>query len=91
MEHPIVGRGPYYSHMTGVRTLLWPHSLYLCVAATLGTVRLSALLCLVGRLFQRARPCVDNLRYASYANALLIIARAQIRVDQTKIEPLRDK
>ena len=94
MEHPIIGRGPYYSPMTGVRVFLWPHSLYLYVAATLGTVGLVVFLWLLWRLFRLSRPYVDDLRHASYSNAFLIIVRAQFivfLVDQIKIEYLRDK
>jgi O-antigen ligase len=93
LEHPIIGRGPYYpSSEERLSYLAWPHNLFLYTACLFGIIGVMILVWLLVRLFLLSRPTVDTLRHPSYSRAFLMLAHAQLLVfivDETKIEFLR--
>jgi O-antigen ligase len=92
MKHPLIGSGPYYASLEGLRTWYWPHDLYLYVANIIGLIGLAFFLWLLWRLWQLTRPETDDLADSNYTRAFLLIARVQLvtfLVDQIKIEYLR--
>lgn len=93
LEHPIIGRGPYYSTFDGLRDWFWPHSLYLYVLCIVGLVGLAAFLWLLWKILMVSRPNTDDVRDPSYASAFLLIAHVMLvvfLVDEIKIEYLRN-
>jgi hypothetical protein len=92
LVHPILGQGPYYDEIPGYE-FWWPHNVYLFVANLYGYPGLLLYLMLLGGLVVMLRPVVDDLRHESYADAYLIIARAQLIVfmlNEVKIDYLRN-
>lgn len=92
LVHPILGQGPYYGEMPGYQ-LWWPHNVYLFIANIVGYPGLLFFLMILFGLFTMLRPVVDDLRHASYADAYLIIARAQLlmfALNEIKIDFLRN-
>ena len=92
LVHPILGQGPYYGEMTGYETW-WPHNVYLFIANIVGYPGLIFYLMILFGLFTMTRPVVDDMRHASYADAYLIIARAQVlmfALNEMKIDFLRN-
>ena len=90
--HPILGQGPYYGELPGY-ALWWPHNIYLFFANIVGFPGLVFFLMILFGLFTMLRPVVDDLRHPSYADAYLIIARAQLLmfcVNEMKIDFLRN-
>jgi O-antigen ligase len=92
LVHPILGQGPYYGEMPGFANT-WPHNLYLFVANLIGFPGLLFFLAFLIGLAMLLKPTVDDLRHASYADAYLIVARAQLvlfAVNEMKIDFLRN-
>jgi len=92
LVHPILGQGPYYGELAG-HALWWPHNVYLFIANIVGYPGLMFFLMIMFGLFTMMRPVVDDLRHASYADAYLIIARAQLlmfALNELKIDFLRN-
>jgi len=92
LVHPILGQGPYYGELTGYE-LWWPHNVYLFVANIVGYPGLLFFLMILFGLFTMLRPVVDDMRHESYADAYLIIARAQFLMfvlNELKIDFLRN-
>ena len=92
LVHPILGQGPYYDEMPGY-DYVWPHNLYLYIANLVGFPGLLFFLVFLAGLSRLLRPVVDDLRHPSYADAYLIIARAQLvlfAINELKIEFLRN-
>src|SRR5262245_24414906 len=92
LVHPILGQGPYYDELPGYR-LWWPHNVYLFIANIVGYPGLLFFLMILFGLFTMLRPVVDDLRHPSYADAYLIIARAQLAMfclNEIKIDFLRN-
>jgi len=92
LVHPILGQGPYYGELPG-HALWWPHNAYLFVANIVGFPGLLFFLAFLVGLVLILRPVVDDLRHPSYADAYLIIARAQLfmfMLNELKIDFLRN-
>jgi hypothetical protein len=92
LVHPILGQGPFYGEMVGYETW-WPHNVYLFIANLVGYPGLLFFLMILFGMFTMTRPVVDDLRHASYADAYLIIARAQMlmfALNELKIDFLRN-
>lgn len=92
LVHPILGQGPYYDEIPGYE-YWWPHNVYLFVANLYGYPGLGLYLMLLAGLVVMLRPVVDDLRHGSYADAYLIIARAQLvvfMINELKIDYLRN-
>lgn len=92
LVHPLVGQGPYYTHLPGYE-LFWPHNVYLYYANIVGFLGLGFFLVILGILFRLLQPRVDDLRHVNYADAFLIVARAQFVlfvVNEFKIDYLRN-
>jgi hypothetical protein len=92
LVHPILGQGPYYGALAG-HDLYWPHNVYLFVANIVGYPGLLFFLMFLFGMFTMLRPVVDDLRHASYADAFLIIGRAQLfmfLLNEIKIDFLRN-
>jgi O-antigen ligase len=92
LVHPILGQGPYYDEMPGY-DYVWPHNVYLFVANLYGFPGLGFYLMLLAGLVMILRPVVDDLRHESYADAYLIVARAQLflfMLNELKIDYLRN-
>ena len=92
-EHPLIGHGPYYSIMSGTRTYLWPHNLYLLVANNVGFIGLGIFLWLLWTLLKISRPRTDDLRRGEFMDSYMIIAHVQLvafLIDQTKIDFVRN-
>ena len=92
-EHPFIGHGPYYSAISGLRTYLWPHNLYLFVANNVGFIGLGIFLSLLWTLLRISRPRTDDLRHGDFIHSYMIIAHVQMVVfliDETKIEFMRN-
>ena len=92
LVHPILGQGPYYGEMFGYQ-IWWPHNVYLFIANIIGYPGLFFYLMLLFGLFTMLRPVVDDLRHESYADAYLIVARAQLLmfcINELKIDFLRN-
>jgi O-antigen ligase len=92
LVHPILGQGPYYGELPG-HELWWPHNVYLYVANIVGYPGLLFFLMILFGLYVMLRPVVDDLRHPSYADAYLIIARAQLIMfclNEIKIDFLRN-
>jgi O-antigen ligase len=92
LVHPILGQGPYYGEIPGY-TNVWPHNVYLFIANLYGFPGLGFYLMLLAGLVMILRPVVDDLRHESYADAYLIIARAQLfmfMINELKIDYLRN-
>jgi O-antigen ligase len=93
LEHPFIGHGPYYSGMSGTRSYLWPHCLYLFIANNIGFIGLGIFLWLLGTLLWMSRPRTDDLRHGDFMHGYMIIARIQMVVfliDEIKIEFMRN-
>jgi O-antigen ligase len=92
LVHPILGQGPYYGELPGY-AMWWPHNVYLFVANIVGFPGLLFFLMILFGLFSMMRPVVDDLRHASYADAALILCRAQwlmFCLNEIKIDFLRN-
>ena len=92
LVHPILGQGPYYGEMVG-HEIWWPHNVYLYIANLVGYPGLFFYLMILFGLFTMLRPAVDDLRHASYADAYLVIGRAQLilfALNEMKIDFLRN-
>jgi hypothetical protein len=92
LVHPILGQGPYYGEMPGYE-YWWPHNVYLFIANLYGFPGLAFYLMFVIGLFVLLRPAVDDLQHESYADAYLVIARAQLllfMLNELKIDYLRN-
>jgi hypothetical protein len=92
LVHPLVGQGPYYWDLPGFRRW-WPHNVYLYYANIVGFIGLGFFLAILVILFRLTRSRVDSLTHPSYAEAYLIIARAQFIlfvVNEFKIDYLRN-
>jgi hypothetical protein len=92
LVHPILGQGPYYGELPG-HEIWWPHNVYLYIANLVGYPGLLFYLMILFGLFTMLRPVVDDLRHASYADAFLIVARAQLvmfALNELKIDFLRN-
>jgi hypothetical protein len=92
LVHPILGQGPYYGELPGYE-LWWPHNIYLFVANLVGYPGLLFFLMILFGLWTMLRPVVDDLRHASYADAFLIMGRAQFlmfALNEVKIDFLRN-
>jgi hypothetical protein len=90
--HPILGQGPYYGDLPG-HALWWPHNVYLFYANIVGYPGLVFFLMMMFGMFTMLRPVVDDLRHASYADAFLIMGRAQLfmfLLNEMKIDFLRN-
>jgi hypothetical protein len=93
LQHPWIGRGPYYSPYTGTTKWFWPHDLYLLVANMVGVVGLTFFLIVLLRILWLTRPTSWRLDDPSYARAFLIIAHVQLvifLVDEIKIDYVRN-
>jgi hypothetical protein len=74
-------------------TNIWPHNLYLYIANLVGFPGLLFFLAILFGLWRLLRPVVDDLRHRSYADAYLIVARAQLvlfAINELKIDFLRN-
>jgi O-antigen ligase len=92
LVHPILGQGPYYDELPGYE-YWWPHNVYLFIANLYGFPGLGFYLMLLGGLVMLLRPVVDDLKHESYADAYLIVARAQLflfMLNELKIDYLRN-
>jgi O-antigen ligase len=92
LVHPILGQGPYYDELPGYE-YWWPHNVYLFIANLYGFPGLGFYLMLLGGLVMLLRPVVDDLQHESYADAYLIVARAQLflfMLNELKIDYLRN-
>jgi hypothetical protein len=92
LVHPIIGQGPYYDELPGYE-YWWPHNVYLFIANLYGFPGLGFYLMLLGGLVMLLRPVVDDLQHESYADAYLIVARAQLflfMLNELKIDYLRN-
>jgi len=92
LVHPIIGQGPYYGELVG-HELWWPHNVYLFVANIVGFPGLLFFLMILIGLWAMLRPVVDDLRHSSYADAFLIVGRAQwlmFCLNELKIDFLRN-
>jgi len=92
LVHPIIGQGPYYGELVG-HELWWPHNVYLFVANIVGFPGLLFFLMILIGLWTMLRPVVDDLRHSSYADAFLIVGRAQwlmFCLNEMKIDFLRN-
>ena len=92
LVHPFLGQGPFYGEMPGYE-IWWPHNVYLYIANLFGFPGLGFFLMLLGGLVMILRPVVDDLQHDSYADAYLIIARAQLflfMLNELKIDYLRN-
>ena len=92
LVHPILGQGPYYGELPG-HELWWPHNVYLFVANIVGYPGLLFFLMILFGMYTMMRPVVDDLRHASYADAYMIVARAQLimfALNEIKIDFLRN-
>jgi O-antigen ligase len=93
LVHPILGQGPYYDELPGYE-FWWPHNVYLFVANIVGFPGLMFFLMILFGLWAMMRPVVDDLRHASYADAFLIVGRAQwlmFCLNEIKIDFLRNQ
>lgn len=92
LVHPLIGQGPCYAPLPPYENT-WPHNVYLYFANIVGFVGLAFFLLLLVRLWGMTRAPVDDLRHERYADAYLVIARAQLLlfiVDEVKIDYLRN-
>jgi hypothetical protein len=92
LVHPLIGQGPYYDEMPGYE-FWWPHNVYLFIANLFGFPGLTFFLMILTGLVMILKPVVDDLRHESYADAYLIIARAQLflfMLNELKIDYLRN-
>ena len=92
MAFPVLGSGPSYREIPGWK-MLWPHNGYLYYANIIGFTGLFFFLWLLVRFFMITRPRVDDLRHPDYAQAFLVMCRAQLIIfaaDEFKIEYLRN-
>lgn len=90
--HPILGQGPYYDELPGYK-FWWPHNVYLFIANLYGFPGLAFYLIFLAILWRLLRPQTDDLRHESYADAYLVVARAQMIVfmlNELKIDYLRN-
>ncbi len=90
--HPLLGQGPFYDEIPGY-LYIWPHNVYLYVANLVGFPGLGFYLMFLFGLAVLLRPPVDDLRSENYADAYLIIARAQLILfvlNEIKIDYLRN-
>jgi hypothetical protein len=92
LVYPLLGSGPSYREIPGWKPL-WPHNGYLYYANIIGFTGLFFFVWMLVRYFMITRPRVDDLRHSDYAQAFLLVCRAQIlifAVDEFKIEYLRN-
>jgi hypothetical protein len=90
--HPLIGQGPYYWDLPGF-TRMWPHNVYLYYANIVGFIGLGFFLLMLWQFFRMTRPRTDDLVNAPYADAFLLIARAQFvlfTINEFKIDYLRN-
>jgi hypothetical protein len=93
MEHPIIGHGPYYPTMEGVRALFWPHNLYLYLGNLVGFVGVGFFLWLLWKLWKISSVEVPARGRLSYTQAFLVLAHVQLivfMVDEFKIDAFRN-
>jgi hypothetical protein len=92
LVHPLIGQGPYYGELPGYE-MWWPHNGYLFIANIVGYPGLQYFHMILGGLWVMLRPAVDDLRHASYADAFMIMGRAQwlmFCLNELKIDFLRN-
>lgn len=92
MEHPLIGQGPFYWELPG-HMLWWPHNVYLFYANIVGFIGLACFLWLLVVLWRLTSPRTDSLADPDYAEAYVLVARAQLvifLVNEFKIDYLRN-
>jgi O-antigen ligase len=93
LEHPFIGHGPYYAVMSGTRSYMWPHNLYLFISNNVGLIGLGIFLWMLLTLLWMSRPQTDDLQRADFMHSYMIIAQVQMivfMIDETKIEFMRN-
>lgn len=90
--HPLIGQGPFYWDMPGFDRM-WPHNVYLYYANIVGFIGLGFFLLILLQFWRMTRPRTDDVVHGPYADAFLIVARAQFVlfvVNEFKIDYLRN-
>ncbi|MEO5619213.1 MAG: O-antigen ligase family protein [Candidatus Eisenbacteria bacterium] len=93
MLHPLIGHGPFYGKVHGLKLWYWPHNLPLFLGNCFGFLGLGMFTWIVWKLWKLSVPQTERLNDPDYVKAFQLVARVQLvifLVDEMKIEYLRN-